>query len=206
MERVSLINTNLKGDTVSQKQVALVLMDMMLKRLHKNNYMITDFNISNIYFENGIYEFDENKIMPITSVVADNKDQAILHNLTWLSMVALWLYFDNPTTTLISPEFVRNNFDNFSFWYPQEDREYYRSILIDGKISYYSDYVINKNKNNKGHSSNLAYMKATEAGKMFANTDEAAFGHTFFFMTVVASLVVILIGVIFYFLQFAKFK
>lgn len=201
MAKVSLINTNLKSDTVSQKQVALVLMDMMLKRLHKNNYMVRNFDVNNIYFENGVYEFDENKIMPITSVVADNKEQAILHNLTWMSMVALWLYSDNPTTTLISPEFVRNNFDSFSFWYPQEDREYYRSVLVDGTISYYSDYVINKNKNQdgKGHSSNLAYMKATEAGKMFANTDEAAFGHTFFLMTVVASLMVILIGVIFYF-------
>ena len=106
MAKVSLINTNLKSDTVSQKQVALVLMDMMLKQLHKNNYMVRNFDVNNIYFENGIYEFDENKIMPITSVVADNKEQAILHNLTWMSMVALWLYSDNPTTTLISPEFV----------------------------------------------------------------------------------------------------
>ena len=72
-----------------------------------------------------------------TSVVADNKEQAILHNLTWMSMVALWLYSDNPTTTLISPEFVRNNFDSFSFWYPQEDREYYLSLIHILIIKYY---------------------------------------------------------------------
>ena len=62
MAKVSLINTNLKSDTVSQKQVALVLMDIMLKQLHKNNYMVRNFDVNNIYFENGIYEFDENKI------------------------------------------------------------------------------------------------------------------------------------------------
>lgn len=51
MAKVSLINTNLKSDTVSQKQVALVLMDMMLKQLHKNNYMVRNFDVNNIYFE-----------------------------------------------------------------------------------------------------------------------------------------------------------
>ena len=41
---------------------------------------------------------------------------------------------------------------------------------------------------------------ATEAGKAFANKDEAAFGHNFFFITVVFSVTILLIGLISYIL------
>ena len=54
---------------------------------------------------------------------------------------------------------------------------------------------------NKGGSS-LAYIKATEAGKAFSNMDEAAFGHRFFLVTVVASLLVGLIGLFLYFFDY----
>ena len=207
--RANLIDVGLKHLSNEEKKVALVIMDVMLKKLHENGYMVTDFSPNNIYYQDGIYSFD--KVAPISSIVADNKDDAILNNVIWMSVLALWVYTANPSNNLVAPLFVSNNFDSFSFWYPEEDRNYYQSILIDsyrsGKLAaptvYFSDYIIEQHKKQStGNNNNLAYMKATEIGRALSNKDEAAFGHNFFFVTVVASLTVALIGIIFYFASY----
>lgn len=203
--RINLIDMNFKSLSMEQKRAALVTMDMMLKKLHNKGLMVTDFNANNIYFEDGIYFFE--KTMPITSIVADNKDAAILNNLIWISILALWAYNDNPSNSLISPSYVSNHFQSFSFWYPEEDKSYYKSILVDsyqsGKLIgpniYLSDYVVKQQSSSNKSSVSLAYIKATEAGRAFSNIDEAAFGHRFFLITVVASLFVCLIGLFLYF-------
>lgn len=203
--RVNLVDMGFKNMPLEQKRAALVVMDLMLKKLHSKGLMVTDFNVDNIYYENEIYFFE--KTMPITSVVADNKEAAILNNMIWMSVLALWAYNDNPSNSLISPSYVSNQFQNFSHWYPEEDRSYYKSILVDsyqsGKIVvpdiYLSDYVVMQHQSSNKGGSSLAYIKATEAGKAFANMDEAAFGNRFFLVTVVASLVVCLIGLLLYF-------
>lgn len=205
--RISLVDMNFKNMSMEQKREALVVMDLMLKKLHSKGLMVTDFNVNHIYLEDGIYFFE--KTMPITSISADNKESAILNNMIWMSVVALWVYNAGPMNNLISPSYASNQFQNFAFCYPEEDRSYYKSILVDsyqsGKIVapdiYLSDYIIKQQQSSIKGSSSLAYIKATEAGKAFANTDEAAFGHRFFLMTVVASLAVGFIGLLFYFVS-----
>lgn len=205
VNKVNLIDMNFKTMSVEEKRAALVAMDLMLKKLHSSNLMVTDFNVNNIYFEDGIYYFQ--KIRPITSIVAGNREEAILNNMIWMSIVALWAYNDNSTNILVSPSYVSNHFDRFSFWYPEEDRDYYRSILVDsyrnGKLVssdiYFSDYVIKQNHSSNKSGTSLAYVKATEAGKAFASIDEAAFSNSFFMVTVVTTLSVLLVGLIFFF-------
>lgn len=207
--KVSLLDSGFKNLPIEEKRVALVIMDIMLKKLHENGLMVTDFSPHNIYFQNGIYSFE--KIAPISSIVAENKDEAVLNNVIWMSVVALWGYNSNPSYNLISPLFVSNNFDSFAFWYPEEDRAYYQSVLIDsyrsGKIAtsniYFSDYVVEQHKKQSSSDSNsLAYVKATNIGKVFANKDEAAFGHNFFFISMAVSLTIALTGIIFYFASY----
>lgn len=206
--KVNLFDMGFKNMSIEEKRAALVVMDVMLKKLHEKDLMVTDFNPNNIYFQDGIYSFE--KVAPI-SMIADTKDEAILNNVIWMSVVALWGYNSNPSNTLMAPLFVSDKFDSFSFWYPEEDREYYRSILIDsyrsGKnaapVTYFSDFVIQQHKNrSNGNNTNLAYIKATEVGRALTNKDEAAFGHNFFFVSMVTSLTVALIGIIFYFASY----
>lgn len=207
-DKVNLLDIGFKNMTLEEKRAALVVMDVMLKKLHEKDLMVTDFSPNNICFQDGIYSFE--KVAPI-SMIADNKEEAILNNVIWMSVVALWAYNSNPSHSLMAPLFVSNNFDSFSYWYPEEDKNYYKSILVDsyrtGKIvvpvTYFSDYIIEQHKNRStGNNTSLAYIKATEAGRAFANRDEAAFGHNFFFMTLAASVVVIMIGVILYFASY----
>lgn len=205
VDKVNLLDMNFRNMSVEQKRAALVVMDLMLKRLHSNGLMVTDFNVNNISFQDGIYSFE--KVMPITSITADNKETAILNNMIWMSVVALWAYSDNPSNSLISPSYVSEQFQNFSFWYPEEDRAYYKSILVDsyqsGKMVasdiYLSDYVVKQQRSSNKSGSSLAYIKATEAGKALSNMDEAAFGNRFFLITVATALVILLFGFICYF-------
>ncbi len=206
-DKVNLLDMKFKSLSLEEKRAALVVMDVMLKKLHENGYMVTNFNPDHIYFQDGIYSFD--KIVPISYIVADNREEAILNNVIWMSVLALWAYYNNTSDTLMNPKFVSQHFDSFSFCYPNADKAYYQSILVDSYHSnklvapfiYLSDYVISEHKKNStSNASSLAYVKATEAGKAFSDKNEAAFGYNFFLVTVVASITIILIGIVFYIL------
>jgi len=206
--KVNLLSMGFRNMPLEEKRAALVVMDVMLKKLHENGFMVTDFNPSSIYFQNGIYSFE--KVAPI-SMIADNKEEAILNNVIWMSVVALWGYNLNSSDSLMAPRFVGDNFNSFSHWYPEEDKSYYQSILVDsynnGKLisptPYLSDHVIAQHKNRStGNNPSMAYVKATEAGRALANNDEAAFGHKFFFISIVTSLTIAMIGIIFYFASY----
>lgn len=203
--RVNLIDMGFKNLPMEEKRAAFVLMDIMLKRLHEKNIMVTSFQPRDIYFENGFYSFE--KVSPITNYYAKDKDEAILRNLLGLSNLAFCSYLSDYHLEqgLLSHEVVSNHFDSFANVFHDEDRTYYKTILVDcyqsGKLPqncvYYSDYIIktNKGKDVSSHNS-LSYVKATEVGRAMANQDEAAFGHTFFLFTVVTSISIALIGFI----------
>lgn len=204
-DRVNLLDINFKSLPMEEKRTAFVLMDIMLKKLHEKNMMVTSFQPHDIYFENGFYSFE--KVSPITNYYAKDKEEAILRNLLGLSNLAFCSYLSDYRLEqgLLSYEVVSNHFQSFANIFNEEDRNYYKTILVDcyqsGKLSqncvYYSDYIINVNKGKNTSSRNsLSYVKATEAGRAMASEDEAAFGHTFFLFTVVASISVAFIGFI----------
>ena len=59
MEAIRLIDTNFKSLPMEEKRAVIALLDVMMKRLHKKNLMINDFNPANIYYQDGIYFFDK---------------------------------------------------------------------------------------------------------------------------------------------------
>lgn len=212
MEAIRLIDTNFKGLPMEEKRAVIALLDVMMKRLHKKNLMVNDFNPANIYYQDGIYFFD--KVVSISSFSANNKEEAVFMNILGLADLAFCSYLPDYHLEegLLSYGVISENFNSFASYLPEEDRSYYKAVLVEGyqngkassNISYYSDYLIKDHNVNssKGNKSSLAYVKATEAGRVFASQDEAAFGHNFFILTVVGSLVVILTGLIFYFINY----
>lgn len=201
---------NFKNYTLEEKIAAFVLMDMTMKRLHKKNLMVTDFSPSQIYFQDGIYFFE--KVSPISNYYIDSKEKAVLRNIMGLSNLAFCSYLPdyNLKFGLLSYDVINQNFNDFISYLPSEDHNYYKSVFIDSYNSkklpadtiYYSDYVVKQHKNSSNsNTTSLAYVKATEAGKAFARQDdnEAAFGSKFFLLTVVASITVVLFGLLVYF-------
>ena len=206
--RISLLDMNFKQLSMADKRIAFILMDSMLKKLHEKNLMVTDFSLNKIYYQDGYYSFED--VSLISDYYANNKDVAIFSNVLALANLAFCSYLPDYQLNqgMLNFDVISSNFDNFASYLPEEDRDYYKGILVDsyqnGKVDghtlYYSDYIINLGKNNNGSNNSLAYVKETEDGKAFASQDnEAACGNNFFLMTIVVSLVVGLIGIIFYF-------
>ena len=137
------------------------------------------------------------------SITAGSETALALANLAFCSYLPDY----NLNYGLLSYDVINQHFNEFISYFPEIDRDYYKSIFIDSyenkklpsDIVYYSDYVIKQHQNSSNSNSSLAYIKATEAGRAFANQDEAAFGHSFFFLTIVASIIVVLVGFLIYF-------
>lgn len=207
--KMNLLELNFKNFSLEEKRAAFTVMDMMLKRLHENNLMVTDFNPNHIYFQNGIYFFE--KVSPISDYYIDNKENAVLRNIMGLANLAFCSYLPDYRLEfgLLSYDVINEHFNEFISYFPKEDYNYYKSIFIDSYQTrklpsdtvYYSDYVVKQHQNSSSsNATSLAYVKATEVGRAFAiQDDEAAFGDKFFFLTMVASITVALLGIIIYF-------
>lgn len=210
-DRISLVDMNFKGLSQQSKRDSFLLLDVVLKRLHEQGIMVTDFDPSTIYFQDGIYFFD--KTSPISNYFSD-KNEAILRNMLAMADLAFCTYLPDYQLKqgLLSIDVISNHFDDFSSIFHNEDKDYYRSILVDSYSTkslpnnniYYADYRNNLNKgtSSMGNANRVSYVKATDAGKAMADKNEAAFGHNFFFITVVASLSIMLIGLVTYFLTY----
>lgn len=206
--KLSLLDINFKQFSTEEKRAALVMMDLMLKKLHQSNLMVSDFSPSQIYYEDGIYSF--NKVSPISDYYIDNKEKAVLRNMLGLSNLAFCSYLPDYDLKngLLSYDVINQNFNEFSGYLPDIDREYYKSIIVDSYNNkklvndnvYFSDYVVKKHQSSSNNkSSSLAYVKATEAGRAFKMQDEeAAFGSKFFILTIVTSFTILLAGVLFF--------
>lgn len=204
-DKINLIDMGFQNLPVEEKRTAFIFMDVMLKKLHEKNLMVTSFDPRQIYYQNGFYTFAS--VSPITNYYAQNKEEAILKNILGLSNLAFCSYLSDYQLDqgLLSQEVISNHFSSFSNIFVDEDRPYYKEVLVNSYQSrrlpenhiYYSDYIIKHNQDNRSKGNNsLAYVKATEAGRAIANQDEAAFGHTFFLLTIVSSISVALIGFI----------
>ena len=201
-DRVSLIDMNFENFSKEKKREAFVLMDLMLKRMHDSNLMVQNIDPKKIIYQDGFYYFEN--VSPISNYNSENKDEAILKNVLGLANLALCSYLDDYKLEngLLNYEVISSNFKTLEAFIPEEDRVYYKSLLVDSYNShklpngtiYYSDHVIKQHNSSTSKDSSLAYVKATEAGRAFASSDEAAFSHKFFLLTVVATLIVVIVG------------
>lgn len=202
--KVSLIDMNFEHFSKEKKREAFVLMDIMLKRMHNSNLMVQNFDPKKITYQDGFYYFEN--VSLISNVSAESKEEAILKNVLGLANLALCSYLEDYKLEngLLNYEVISDNFNALETFLPEEDRAYYKSLLVDSYKShrlsndtiYYSDYIIKHHNTSISKNSSLAYVKATEVGRAFASYDEAAFSHKFFLLTVVTALTLALIGIL----------
>jgi len=208
MARVNLIDMNFKNMSVEDKRVAFVLMDFSLKRLHLKNLIVTDFDPRHIYCEDGMYYFE--KVTSNPYYYANDMDEAIYKNVLGLANLAFCTYLPDYDIAqgFFSHNVISDYFNIASGFIPSDDRDYYKSILVDSYREkklvadeiYFYDYTTNKVKDGSsiGYSNKL--VKATEVGKALANNEEAAFSRSFFLITLVACITILLIGLFVYFM------
>lgn len=202
--KVNLIDMDFEHFSKEKKREAFVLMDIMLKRMHNLNLMVQNIDPKKITYQDGFYSFEN--VSLISDINAENKEEAIFKNVLGLANLALCSYLEDYKLEngLLNYEVISNNFKTLETFLPEEDRIYYRLLLVDSYKNhslpndtiYYSDYVIKHHNTSSSKNNSLAYVKATEAGRAFASYDESAFSHKFFLLTVVTALTLALIGIL----------
>lgn len=123
-------------------QSLFVNMDIAMKYIHDQGYYIKSFALDSIELLNNSIKqvkFDEVEEMPLNF----SQQKELVHNNVFLSAVLqigvyakCLQYFTNETM-----QFLKENFDQFSIFLPEEDVPYYKGIVERGATVYYSEYV-----------------------------------------------------------------
>ena len=151
-----------------------ISLDKELQLIHERGYSV-DINSSSIVFEGrlGFSRFNRG--------LTESERRA---NIEDLAKLAIGTYFSLPTGTFsdythLPNDYIKQNFDAFesSILKASENDNYYRSVLVDGKIGYYNEYLQNMKKSNpQGKTNNNRVLTyATPEGKAMAKRDDAAF-------------------------------
>lgn len=118
-------------------------MSKTMKYIHENQYCIKTFNLNEIEI------LDLEKLFPIqyNTVVKMNKEneEELRHEDIYnLAFMQIGIYAD--MLDVLRPEFLKEHFDSFIIFLPEEDVPYFRGIVIRGASVYYVDYINEKNK------------------------------------------------------------
>ena len=212
MERKSLADIDFNSYNKDEKRFMFITMDAVLKNVHEHNRMVTSFKPKDIYYNpnTSLIEFDQT--YGIKPEKVNSKDEAILQNITDLSILAFCSYLDeyDPSKDgLLHPDTISEQFDNFSNIFDKEDVDYYRSVLVYShnthelpKDIYYTDYLMNreKEKTTTVQKPSNVYVKDTQVGKLLSDkeNEQAAFGSQFFMVSSIASILLLIVGFILY--------
>ena len=209
MERsYNLIDIDFAKLSKDEKRQSFIIMDLALKEIHKKNYKVDSFAPSDIYYQDGFYFYDE--VTPINTNI-DKKEDAVLDDIIGLSNLAFCSYLPSYDLNngLLNGKVVSEQFDKFISIFDQDDKEYYKAVLVDAyknhklpENPYYSDYIMEKEKNGTSKSDNKNLAKSTLAGRLYADDNaQAGFGRIFFLSCMVTSMIIAFIGLALYFLK-----
>lgn len=153
---------------------SFLLLDNQLKIIHSKGYSV-DINSSSIVYENGL---------GFTRFNPGLTEQQRRANIEDLAKLAVGTYFSLPTGTFsdythLPSDYIRENFDFFetSIQKALPNDTYYRDVLVDGKISYYNDYLsqLRVSPQGKANENSRVLNYSTPQGRAMAQKDESAF-------------------------------
>ena len=127
-----------------EMQEVFLNMDRALKYIHEHGYCVKVFYPSAIYVldnePNHIW-FSELIKMPSEEY---EKKEIIREDIFASSFIQVGLY--SKTLKHLSPDFLKNNFDEFTIYLPSDDASYYRGVIQRGASIYYSEFAEEKGK------------------------------------------------------------
>lgn len=153
---------------------SFILLDNQLKIIHSKGYSV-DINSSSIVYENGL---------GFTRFNPGLTEQQRRANIEDLAKLAIGTYFSLPTGTFsdythLPIDYIRENFDFFetSIQKSMPNDTYYREVLVDGKISYYNDYLskLKTSPQGKSNENSRVLNYSTPQGRAMSQKDESAF-------------------------------
>ena len=121
--------------------------DVAVRFLHDNGYCVEVFHPSQIYILGGKTDHIKFRIVPLPTDYESN-DRMIKEDIFNSALVQIGIYTN--TLDKLTPEFLRNNFDEISQFLPEADVPYYRGVVQRGAKVYLSDFVAERSKRDLG--------------------------------------------------------
>lgn len=117
-------------------------MDIALKYIHTHNYCVEVFHPAKIEILNNKSDHIRfTNIMPL-SVDSNQRRDMIKEDIFNSSLIQIALYTN--TLKYLSPDFLRENFDEISRFLPEGDVPYYRGVVQRGASVYFSEFALEK--------------------------------------------------------------
>ena len=119
-------------------------MDVALKYIHEHNFCIEEFYPSKIFILNhSTQQIQFKKLMELPSDPILRR-QFIEEDIFRSSFIQIGIY--SHTLKYLKPDFLKENFDSFSTFLPEENVPYYRGVIERGASVYLSDFSLEKSK------------------------------------------------------------
>ena len=119
-------------------------MDRALKYIHEHGYCIDVFYPTEINVLNNDDDYVQFKKLVELSKDPSISREMIKEDIFKSSLVQIGLYSN--TLNYMNPEFLKENFDSFTQFIPQDDVPYYRGVIQRGASVYYCEYSIERRK------------------------------------------------------------
>ena len=130
--------------TQEEMQEVFLNMDRALKYLHEHNYCVKVFYPSVIsVLDNKPDHIWFKELMEMPNEEYEKKE-IIREDIFSSAFIQIGIY--SKTLKHLTPDFLRNNFDEFTIYLPSDDVSYYRGIIQRGASIYYSEYAEEKSK------------------------------------------------------------
>lgn len=160
-------------------------LDKQLKFLHSKHFYVQNLNAEAILY-------NEDETFSFSSIIRNSYDEEknIKNNILKFTQLSLGIYafvsFPQNVFTdysKLDEEFIYNNYLMIREFVPYA-ADYYDSIIIDKRYSYYSDYIDRmKERESSSNKRGNSLIKATTAGKLYSDdsNNKAAFSNVAFY-------------------------
>lgn len=152
-------------------------MSTAMKYVHEHDYCIKSFNLSDIEVldveKKGPIRYKTVVKMPITE-----ENQLINEDIYNIAFIQIGIY--SGTLNYLKPKFLKENFNMFAEFLPQEDIPYFRGVVESGASVYYCDFVAERTRREvetlqkevgEGSAMGIQKKKATSIGSAFTDKD-----------------------------------
>lgn len=160
--------------------------------LNMKMIMVNPNNLSDVHFKEISDGLDDSEF-----------EKYKTNNIYELAIISFAAYLPNYNLSnngLLNSSVIRDKFDDFSFIFNTDDVDYYRDVLVNNNISYYSDYIDDlEKKSGNNVNNNRVYSYSTREGRLMVEKDAAFTSYLLLYVNI--AVIGLLFGLLLIYLQ-----
>lgn len=176
---VKLRNYLQNNQDIEQNRKLFYEMSKTMEYIHGHGYYIKSFNLDEVEILN-LEKLSPIQYNTVIKMDEENKEERTHEDIYNLAFMQIGIYSD--MLDVLRPEFLKDHFESFTIFLPEDDVAYFRGIVTKGASVYYSKYIDERNKmkmhqliDQTGEASSIGNgkqkSKSTAVGRAFVDKD-----------------------------------